>query len=135
MTIKSSEILTINEFTDMPAAITDTSTNTVMSPATTLARDVLTAREQGGTAYQTLLGFPCPPSLDLKFFDQQTYTNGYDPDLFAFNRATIATRVNHLGLIEEVGSRELRHDYNPDTREYLGILIVHVCKQKSCLSR
>src|SRR6056297_1818121 len=70
--------------------------------------------------YQELYGLA--PTLDLKFYDWQQYENGY-PDFATFTRATIATRVNSLGLIEEVPSGELRHEYDPVTGAYKGVLI------------
>ncbi|WP_051294905.1 phage head spike fiber domain-containing protein [Maridesulfovibrio bastinii] len=80
------------------------------------------AREIGGTAYQTILGFPCPPSLEVKAWDAKDNTNGV-PDGFTFARASSATQVNAVGQIETVANDVLRHDYGPETGEYKGFLI------------
>lgn len=80
------------------------------------------ARQIGGTAYQTILGFPLTPSLDWKSFDYKDKVNGAPPES-TFTRASSATFINAVGEIETVGNDVLRHDYDPVTGEYLGWLI------------
>jgi len=83
---------------------------------------VKSAREIGGHAYVTMLGLPCPPTLDLKAYDYRNETYGV-PSNVTFERATPATQVNAQGLIESVGEDVMRHDYDPVTGEYKGWLI------------
>lgn len=80
------------------------------------------AREIGGTAYQSILGFLCPPSLEVKAWDARNNVNGV-PDGFTFARASSATQINAAGQIKTVGNDVLRHDYDPETGEYKGFLI------------
>lgn len=58
------------------------------------------------------------PTLVLDFAGDQAV----DPRI-SFSRASIATRVNANGLIETVASNAPRIDYDPITRECLGLLI------------
>lgn len=76
----------------------------------------------GGVSYQTLLGLPCPPSLEWAAYDSVELPSGY-PSWLTFTRASSATRVGPTGLIESVASGVLRHDYDPETLEYKGVLI------------
>ena len=48
---------------------------------------------------------------------------GVAPSGLTFTRASTATRVNALGLIESVSAGTLRHDFHPVTGEYKGWLI------------
>lgn len=83
---------------------------------------VTMARALGGRAYQSMLGCPCPPALDL---DSQHYLNepnGAHPAI-TVTRASTATFWNHLGKLETAAADVLRHDYDPATGEYKGWLI------------
>ncbi len=102
--------------------LTGTSDAVVVTPGNLTARLASVARSIGGQAYVDILGCPCPPSLDFRMKDWESEANGY-PSNVTFDRASIGTRVNALGLIESMGSGVLRHDYDPVTGEYLGVLI------------
>ena len=57
------------------------------------------------------------PSLNI------TGIPGVTPSIGTFTRASTATYRSANGTIKTSNSNELRHDYNPITKEYLGILI------------
>lgn len=62
------------------------------------------------------------PSLNYDFRLYQADANG-KPAGASFTRATAGYRINAIGLLESVSAGNLRHDYDPVTGEYLGILI------------
>jgi len=62
------------------------------------------------------------PSLNYDFRLYQADANG-KPAGASFTRATAGYRRNAIGLLESIGSGNLRHDYHPVTGEYLGALI------------
>lgn len=95
-------------------------TFTTMS-ADTLAGDGLApiAREIGGTAYQSVLNFPLPPSLDFKAWDYRSETNGA-PSIATFARASSAYSIDATGELASNSSGVLRHNYAPVTGEYMG---------------
>ncbi|MBI9113140.1 hypothetical protein [Maridesulfovibrio ferrireducens] len=80
------------------------------------------ARAIGGTAYQSILGLPCPPSLEVKAYDSKDNTNGV-PAGFTFARASTATQINAVGEVESVANDVLRHEYDAENGEYKGFLI------------
>ena len=80
------------------------------------------ARSIGGDAYQYILGFPCPPSLEVKAYDSKDNIDGV-PTGFTFTRASSATQVNAIGEIETVANDVLRHEYDASSGEYKGFLI------------
>jgi hypothetical protein len=80
-----------------------------------------TAREIGGTAYQTLLGI-IPPTLDLKAWDYQAESNGA-PSIANFARASTAYGFNPIGTLVSFGNDVIRHSFDPVTGEYKGWVI------------
>jgi len=62
------------------------------------------------------------PTLNYDFRLYQGDTNG-KPAGATFTRASAGMRVNALGLLESSVSGVLRHDFDPITGEYLGILL------------
>ncbi len=80
------------------------------------------AREIGGTAYPSLLGIVCPPSLEFKAYDFLGEANG-KPPVATFARASSATHMDAAGIIQTSAADELRHDFDPATGEYKGWLI------------
>jgi hypothetical protein len=45
------------------------------------------------------------------------------PNDCTFTRSSSAYRTNEYGILELINSNEVRHDYDPETGEYLGILL------------
>ena len=80
------------------------------------------AREIGDTAYHSLLGIACPPSLEFKAHDFIDAANGA-PFIATFARASTATYVDAAGIVQTAAADELRHDFDPVTGEYKGWLI------------
>lgn len=57
------------------------------------------------------------PSWDVCFVE------GLTPANMNFARASTATRYNAMGYLETVAANQPRHDYDPATGEYLGVLM------------
>lgn len=104
------------------ASASATAAQEAASSAAVIADAQTHTRTIGGLAYQSILGFPCPPALEVRAWDSRDETYGY-PSLLTFTRASAATRITASGYMEDVDSGILRHDYDPDTGEYLGVLV------------
>lgn len=87
------------------------------------ALSIYSAREIGGTAYSRMLGLSVMPSLEWAAYDTIGLADGL-PTGFTLTRATaVASYHNFAGIRANASAGELRHDYDPDTGEYLGWLI------------
>jgi hypothetical protein len=81
-----------------------------------------TARRLGGFALLDIPGITTPPTLELFPEDWEAEENGCHPRL-DFVRPSSASYVDSLGVIQTANNNALRHDYDPVTGEYKGILI------------